>query len=99
MFSQSISIYPSMSRSICAYAFEHVSDPFSRQGFLSDRRITNVIAQFLPTVLVILLFFTWHMLITDLKKVTPWAVMTNKWFEPEESILANYIDDLEIISV
>jgi len=39
------------------------------------------------------------MLVTDLKKVTPWAVMTNKWSEPGESILANYIDDLEIISV
>lgn len=88
-----------MFKSICAYALKHVSNPFSRQGFLSDRRITNIIAQYLPTVLVILLSFTWHMLVTDLKKVTPWAVMTNKWSEPGESILANYIDDLEIISV
>ena len=99
MFTQPISIYLSMSKSICAYALENDSDPFFRQGFLSDRRITNVIAKFLPTVLVILLSFTWHILVTDLKKITPWAVMTNKWSEPGESILANYIDDLEIISV
>ena len=39
------------------------------------------------------------MLVIDLKKITPWAAMTNKWTEPGESILANYIDDLEIISI
>ena len=88
-----------MSKSICAYALKKVSDSFFRQGFLSDRRIINVVAQFLPTVLVILLSFIWHMLVTDLKKITPWAVMTNRWSKPRESILANYIDDLEIISV
>lgn len=99
MFTQPVSISSSKSKSICAYALINFSDPFFRQGFLSDRKITNVIAQFLPTVLVILLSFTWHMLVTDLKKVTPWAVMTNKWSEPGESILVNYIDDLEIISV
>ena len=71
MFTQPISIYSSISKSICAYALIKVSDPFFRQGFLSDRRIINVIAQFLPTVLVILLSFIWHMLVTDLKKVIP----------------------------
>ncbi len=55
--------------------------------------------RFVPTILVILLSFTWQMLVIDLKKVTPWAAMTRKWTEPRESILANYIDDLEIMSV
>ena len=84
---------------MCAYALKPVFDPFFRQGVLSDRRITNIIGQFIPTVLVILLSFTWQTLVTDLKKVTPWVVMTNKWSEPGESILANYINDLEITSV
>ncbi len=55
--------------------------------------------RFVPTILVILLSFAWQMLVIDLKKVTPWAAMTGKWTEPRESILANYIDDLEIMSV
>ena len=39
------------------------------------------------------------MLVIDLKKVTPWSAMTNKWTKFEDSILANYIDDLEVVSV
>ena len=39
------------------------------------------------------------MVIRDLKKVTPWAAMSNKWETPEACILANYIDDLDITSL
>ena len=39
------------------------------------------------------------MLVVDVKKIAPWAAMTNQWTEPEHSIQANYIDDLEILSV
>ena len=38
-------------------------------------------------------------MIRDLKKVTPWAAMSNKWEKPEACILANYIDDLDITSL
>jgi hypothetical protein len=39
------------------------------------------------------------MLVIDLKKITPFAAMSNKWAKPRDTILANYIDDLEMVSV
>ncbi len=99
MFKQLILIYSSMSNSIYIYVVKHVSDLFFRQNFLTDRRIISVIAQFLFTVIMILLFFIWHMLINDLKKIISWIVMINKWSESKESILVNYIDDLKIILI
>ncbi len=39
------------------------------------------------------------MLVIEMKKVVPWAAMTNKWTKPEYSVLANYIDDIELLSV
>lgn len=77
----------------------YLSDQFVRQGFSANRRTINLLAQYIPTVTVIALSFVWQMLVIDMKKVTPWAAMTRKWTDPEDSILANYIDDLEVVSV
>ena len=71
----------------------------SRQGFLLDHRVLRLAARYLPTMIVIILSFTWQILVIDMKTVAPWAAMTNKWTKPEHSVLANYVDDLELLSV
>lgn len=48
---------------------------------------------------MVLLSFAWQKLVTDVKIITPWAAMTNRWTNIEGCIHANYIDDLEVKSV
>ena len=70
-----------------------------RHGFPADREGLLLTTRFLPTIIVVLLATIWQMMIRDLKKVTPWAAMSNTWKRPEACILANYIDDLDITSL
>lgn len=74
-----------------------------RKGFSPANDHPVSLARHLPTVIVILFGFVWKMLVRDLKKVTPWSVMSStkgdRWVSADHSIMVNYIDDLEVVSV
>ena len=91
---------------LCSNAMKHADKIWEmrltrkfRNGFPADREGLLLTTLFVPTIIVVLLASVWQMMISDLKKVTPWAAMSNNWTRPEECILANYIDDLDITSL
>ncbi|RDL36211.1 uncharacterized protein BP5553_06823 [Venustampulla echinocandica] len=71
----------------------------NRQGFSTDNRTSVQLARYLPTVAVICLGFAWKSLVSDLKIVTPYSIMSARWSESPKSMLLDYVDSLEFISV
>lgn len=70
-----------------------------RQGLSTENKSAVQSARYLPTVAVILLAFGWKALVGDLKLVTPYSAMSQKWAESQKSVLLDYIEPLEIKSV
>ena len=68
-------------------------------GFSADQQSLVLTTRYVPTVCVVVLSLAWKMLVSDLKKITPWASLNKRWRTPEDSILLNYVDDLEILSL
>jgi Protein of unknown function (DUF3433) len=67
-------------------------------GFSADHQSLVLTTRYVPTVCVVVLSLAWKMLVSDLKKITPWASLTKRWRAAEDSILLDYVDDLEILS-
>ena len=83
----------------CALALQGVYLKIrSIQGISSETRGAADALRYIPTVGAILLGFGWKALGDDLKKITPWAAMSNKWKPANQSILLNYIDHLDLKS-
>ncbi|KAL3484225.1 hypothetical protein BJX62DRAFT_244153 [Aspergillus germanicus] len=55
--------------------------------------------RYLPTLGVILMGYTFKGIASALKKVTPWANMSGKWATGRNSVLLDYVNDLEIVTV
>lgn len=68
-------------------------------GFSADHQSLVLTTRYVPTVCVIVLSLAWKMLVSDLKKIIPWASLTKRWRAAEDSILLDYVDDLEILSL
>jgi ABC-type nitrate/sulfonate/bicarbonate transport system permease component len=68
-------------------------------GFSADHQSLVLTTRYVPTVCVVVLSLAWKMLVSDLKKITPWASLTKRWRAAEDSILLDYVDDLEILSL
>ncbi|KAK7611408.1 hypothetical protein BKA81DRAFT_212260 [Phyllosticta paracitricarpa] len=64
-----------------------------------DHKSSIWAARYLPTVGVVILSFIWKEVTNDLKKIMPWASMTNKWANSSQSVLLDYTTNVEIISV
>lgn len=71
----------------------------NRQGFSTESKTTVQVSRYLPTIAVICLGFGWKSLVTDLKIVTPYSVMSAKWSESPKSMLLDYVDSLEFMAV
>lgn len=74
------------------------------QWFLKDgvdvRDTKSVHAlRFVPTILAILIGFAWKGLSSDLSLVTPWAAISGQWAKASDSILLNYMDSLDIVTL
>lgn len=69
-------------------------------GGLDLRKTIAVNAlRYVPTVVVILLAFAWKNMSSDFSLIMPWVAMSGKWADASDSILLNYIDSLDIVSV
>jgi Protein of unknown function (DUF3433) len=67
-------------------------------GIDIDDRVAANSLKYVPTVTAILLGLGWKALVSDVKKITPWAAISSGWRTPNQSLLLNYIDDLDIKS-
>lgn len=70
----------------------------SVQGISIGNSGALIALRYLPTVIAILLGFWWKALVNDLKKITPWAAMSNTWKPATQSLSLNYIDQLDLHS-
>ncbi|KAL5355149.1 hypothetical protein BJX96DRAFT_181144 [Aspergillus floccosus] len=77
-------------------AFDYVT----RTHVLSpqDENAFNL-ARYMPTLGVIAIGYVFKGIVADLKKMTPWSNMTGKWTTGKDSVLLDYVNDLEIVSV
>ncbi|GAB1216695.1 hypothetical protein ATERTT37_005913 [Aspergillus terreus] len=57
------------------------------------------LARYMPTLGVIAIGYVFKGIVADLKKMTPWSNMTGKWTTGKDSVLLDYVNDLEIVSV
>ncbi len=70
-----------------------------RDGFPAHQKHLVNTTRYLPTAIAIVMEFMWKKFVWDLKKMTPWAVMTGTWVAVTDSLLTNYADDLELVSL
>jgi hypothetical protein len=70
-----------------------------KQGFSTNDKTAMHAARYCPTIGVILLGFAWKTLIRDIKVIMPYVAMSQKWIESRDSLLLDYIDPLEFMSV
>lgn len=68
------------------------------QGIATDQATIVFVSRYLPTVCAVTFGFIWKCLVGDVKKIVPWANTSGKWAHASDSILLNYIDDIEIVS-
>ncbi|KAK5312997.1 hypothetical protein LTR70_007837 [Exophiala xenobiotica] len=71
----------------------------SMDGVPSKNRNVVRALQYVPTVIAILLGFAWKSMSSDFSLIMPWAAMSGRWVKASDSILLNYIDSLDVISV
>lgn len=57
------------------------------------------LTRYLPTLGVIAIAYAFRAIATDVKKLTPWSNMSGQWATGEKSILLDYINEIEILSV
>ncbi|KAL3440550.1 hypothetical protein BJX65DRAFT_316412 [Aspergillus insuetus] len=65
----------------------------------AQHQTTLNLVRYLPTLGVILMGYTFKGIASALKKVTPWANMSGKWATGRNSVLLDYVNHLEIVSV
>lgn len=69
------------------------------QGIAEEKRSKVLAIRYTPTIVSILLGFTWKALISDLNLITPWSTISRQQKLAQNSILLNYVDSLDIINV
>jgi hypothetical protein len=57
------------------------------------------LVRYLPTLGVLLMGYTFKGIASALKKITPWANMSGNWATGSNSVLLDYVNDLEIVAV
>lgn len=70
-----------------------------QQGFYIANKTTVRLARYCPTIAVIILGFGWKSLIKDVKIIAPYAAMSERWELSYKSLLLDYLDPLDIVSV
>ncbi|CAI7597222.1 unnamed protein product [Penicillium pancosmium] len=70
----------------------------SRAVSPENRTILNL-AKYMPTLGVIAIAFAFRAVATDVKKLTPWSNMSGRWATGEQSILLDYHNKIEALSV
>ncbi|KAF9894966.1 hypothetical protein FE257_004589 [Aspergillus nanangensis] len=63
-----------------------------------DKNAFNL-ARYMPTLGVIAIGYVFKGIASDLKKLTPWSNMSGKWTTGSDSVLLDYANELEIVSV
>ncbi|KAK8153010.1 hypothetical protein BKA80DRAFT_322020 [Phyllosticta citrichinensis] len=56
-------------------------------------------ATYLPIAGVVILSFLWKPVISDLKRITPWASLSKEWTKASRSVLLDYTTEMEFLSV
>ncbi|KAJ0416748.1 hypothetical protein BJY00DRAFT_221087 [Aspergillus carlsbadensis] len=64
----------------------------------AQNQTTLNLVRYLPTLGVILMGYAFKGIASALKKVTPWANMSGKWATGSNSVLLDYVNDLEIVA-
>ncbi|KAF2145957.1 uncharacterized protein K452DRAFT_263395 [Aplosporella prunicola CBS 121167] len=81
-------------------ALEAVDQKIEENQGISTQNLNLVrLIRYIPTILAVSIGFLWKYLVGDLKKIVPWSRMSEKWATASDSILLNYIGNLELISV
>jgi hypothetical protein len=65
----------------------------------AENQITLNLVRYMPTLGVILMGYAFKGISSNLKKITPWANMSGKWATGSNSVLLDYVNDLEIVAV
>lgn len=68
-------------------------------GLRADNRSAVLALHYVPTITMILVGFAWKGVTSDICMLTPWAVISGKWAKAKDSILLNYVDTLDVVSV
>lgn len=65
---------------------------------LDDQAAANAL-RYVPTIFTIIVGFAWKGITSDYCMITPWAAISGKWAKAKDSILLNYVDALDIVSI
>ncbi|KAL0265319.1 hypothetical protein SLS55_001284 [Diplodia seriata] len=70
-------------------------------GLAADAKHSRNInaARYVPTVGIVVLGFACKAVVSDAKRVTPWASMSRRWSKSSHSVALDYINSIEVFSI
>lgn len=71
----------------------------NHQGLRPENSTIVNLVRYLPTVAMIAIGFGLKSVVSDLKVITPWSSMNNRWATADDSVSLDYVNGLEIQSV
>lgn len=68
-------------------------------GLQLDNQAASNALRYVPTIFTIMVGVAWKGITSDFCMLTPWAAISGNWAKAKDSILLNYVDALDIVSV
>lgn len=72
---------------------------YRHQGIDANQQAVTNCIQYIPTIAAILLGFVWRSLVSDLKLMMPWSAITERTTSASESIMVDYVNKIEVLSI
>lgn len=69
------------------------------RGLKAENHSAVLALRYVPTIIMILVGFAWKGVTSDFCMLMPWAAISGRWAKAKDSILLNYVDTLDVVSV